>query len=79
MDHSIGGVSWWLVSPYLNADGNPYSVFSEHEYTIKGFYASRRDNDERNAIGANTVIVPMESIQESDENNKIYMFTIIIA
>ena len=69
LDHSSYGFAWWVVSPFLNADGDPYSVFSEHEYTIKGIYSNRRGSDANHAIGANTVIVPMASIHESDENN----------
>ena len=69
IDHSIGGVSWWIMSPYLNAAGNLFEIFSEHEYTIKGLYSSRGGSDANHDMGANTVIVPMASIHESDENN----------
>ena len=71
IDHSIGGASWWIMSPYLNADGNLFEIFSEQKYIIKGFYTSISGTDANHAIGANTVIIPMASIQESDEYNII--------
>ena len=63
-------VEWYMRAP-LNAAGEPFGVFSDHEYTIKGIYKSAiySTHDAAIALGANAVIIPAASVVESDENN----------
>lgn len=55
----------------LNAEGKSFSVFSEHSYRIVGIYdtlpgASLSDGY---SMGDCEIIVPMNSVEESDEDN----------
>jgi hypothetical protein len=61
----------WEIGSLLNADGEPYPVFSDHEYTIKGIYSNTPDLDAAYAMGANTVVIPARSVRESDTDNII--------
>jgi hypothetical protein len=72
LDNTPGG--WtigWEISPPLNADGEPYPVFSDHEYIIKGIYSNTKNYDAAYAMGANTVVIPEKSVHESDADNII--------
>ena len=61
---------WWRIRSPLNAAGEIYPVFSDHEYTIKGIYRNNMyDGNAEHDMGANTVVIPMASVRESDENN----------
>ena len=55
----------------LNAKGEIYQIFSDHEYTVKGIYISVYGRDASFAMGNNTVVIPAASVRESDENNII--------
>jgi hypothetical protein len=72
-NHTVGSpwqISWDVGSP-LNSEGEPYAVFSDHEYTIKGIYSNTLGDDAAYAMGANTVVIPARSVRESDEDNII--------
>ena len=64
-----GGIFGWDIGPPLNAEGEPYPVFSDHEYVVRGIYSCESGNDAACAMGANTIVIPANSVQESDENN----------
>ena len=69
-----GGISYgfgWSIGAPLNASGQPYPVFSDHEYVIKGIYGGSTNTDAAFALGANTVIIPSASVEESDSGNII--------
>ena len=59
----------WHTPPPLNAAGEPYRVFSDHEYTVKGIYARADSGNEELELGANTVVIPAASVRESDADN----------
>jgi hypothetical protein len=61
----------WDIGAPLNANGEPYAVFSDHEYIIKGIYSNTPGNDAAYAMGANTVVIPAASVHESDADNII--------
>ncbi|WP_207650760.1 FtsX-like permease family protein [Sporobacter termitidis] len=70
VDHTtIGGAFEWNIGSPLNADGEPYPVFSDHDYTVKGIYSNMPGTDAAYAMGANTVVIPAASVRESDADN----------
>ncbi|NLA86897.1 MAG: hypothetical protein GX847_06350 [Clostridiales bacterium] len=69
-DFSTGNGAWSLdLSSPLNADGKPYSVFSDHDYIVNGVYYNTPGSNSAYSMGANTVVIPAASVHESDENN----------
>jgi hypothetical protein len=64
-----GGLFIWNDIAPLDAGGEPYKVFSDHEYVIRGVYYNSPGNDPAFAMGCNTVIVPAASVRESDADN----------
>jgi hypothetical protein len=70
-DHTsaVGGVFSGGAGAPLNIDGEPYAVFSDHAYVIKGIYTSTSGRDAAYAMGANTVVIPAASVRESDADN----------
>ena len=65
----IQRIANWDIGPPLNADGEPYRVFSDHEYYVKGIYRTTPGDDVDRALGANAVVIPAASVRESDEDN----------
>jgi len=59
----------WNAGSLMNAKGEPYQVFSDHDYVIKGIYINAPNHESEWGLGANAVIVPAASIQESDAEN----------
>ncbi|MCL1835392.1 MAG: hypothetical protein FWG48_04450 [Oscillospiraceae bacterium] len=68
---SVAGIFRWYMGPPLNAVGEPYGVFSDHEYVVKGVYSGDHTRENSEALGANTVVVPATSVRESDADNII--------
>lgn len=60
-----------LYYSLLNAKGEPYSVFENSDYEIVGIYYSpnNTNNPTGYEIGYNVVIIPSNSVKNSDENN----------
>lgn len=58
---------------YLNSQGEAYSVFENSDYEIVGIYTSTQQtsNPTGYEIGYNTVVIPTNSVENSDENNII--------
>lgn len=56
---------------FLNPEGEMYSVFSGHEYEIAGIYGQMPAGGYGSgyAMGHCEIVVPWNSIEESDENN----------
>jgi len=69
LSKTVGGIFRWYMGPPLNAAGEPYGVFSDHEYVVKGVYSGDHTRENSDALGANTVVVPAASIRESDTDN----------
>ncbi len=66
---STSGLSLFSF-PLVNSDGKVYPVFEDSNYEIVGIYNGGRAEDPTGyERGPNEVIVPMQSIQNSDENN----------
>jgi len=59
----------WKMESQLTATGEEYTIFSDHEYVIKGIYVSALGTDANIAMGANTVVIPATSVIEDDSNN----------
>jgi hypothetical protein len=53
----------------LSASGEPYPVFSEHGYVVKGIYINTISPKSEFSMGMKTVIVPAASVRESDADN----------
>lgn len=55
----------------LNANGDIYPVFSNHEYKIVGTYYSTKITslNDTTEMGYDQIIIPSKSVKESDENN----------
>ena len=68
-DTTMSGLFDWGIGPPLNAGGYPYSVFSDHEYTVRGVYSNTRGNSAIIDMGGNTVVIPAASVRESDADN----------
>jgi hypothetical protein len=66
---SSGGLFEWDIGAPMNAEGKPYDVFSDREYTVKGLYANTLGADAARAMGANTVVIPALSVTDSDADN----------
>ena len=60
-----------LYYSLLNAKGEPYPVFENSDYEIVGLYYSPNNtlNPTGYEIGYNVVIIPSNSVKNSDENN----------
>ncbi len=57
----------------LNAEGEAYSVFENGDYEIVGIYnnTQQTNNPTGYEIGYNAVVIPINSVENSDENNII--------
>jgi hypothetical protein len=65
----MSGVFEWDIGAPLTSEGKPYTVFSDHEYTVKGIYSNGTGKDPAYAMGINTVVIPAKSVRESDKDN----------
>lgn len=60
----------WASFNMLNAEGEPYPVFYEAEYTIVGLYLTIGGGTSSGySLATNEIIIPTRSIEASDENN----------
>jgi ABC-type antimicrobial peptide transport system permease subunit len=64
-----GGIN--LLFTLLNAKGEAYPVFEDSNYEIVGIYSGTNQNNNPTGyeMGYNAVVIPSESVKNSDENN----------
>ena len=60
----------WAGYNMLNAEGEPYPVFFEAEYTIVGLYLTIGGGTSSGySMASNEIVIPTKSIEASDKNN----------
>lgn len=57
---------------YLNAEGEPYEVFEDSEYTIVGIYGGTAGEMDEYGMGYQEVVIPSRSVKNSDEDNIVF-------
>ena len=57
---------------YLNAEGEPYEVFEDSEYTVVGIYGGAAGEMDEYGMGYQEVVIPSRSVKNSDEDNIVF-------
>lgn len=57
---------------YVNAEGEPYEVFEDSQYTVIGIYGGTAGMMEEYGMGYHEVVIPDRSVKNSDEDNIVF-------
>lgn len=69
INYSIYGGGGYV---YLNAEGEPYEVFEDSEYTVVGIYGGAAGKMDEYGMGYQEVVIPSRSVKNSDEDNIVF-------